>query len=118
MAFRTTSPLVVNLSLPSKVLEYFAAARPILVHAPAASFIAHYAREKGFAAVVDTPDPKELSRAVRDLIVDTARSKALVERGLSTLKEHDAKTLSRRVQLDLELIHDESKKGAPDERSA
>jgi len=104
MAFKTTRPLVVNLSLPSKVLEYFAAARPILVHAPADSFVTHYAKEKGFAAVVDEPGPKRLAEAVREILESAEWRDTLVGKALATLREHDARTLSRRVQADLGLI--------------
>ena len=103
MAFKTASPLVVNLSLPSKVLEYFAAARPILVHAPAASFITQYAKEKAFAVVVDKPDPQQLSEAVRVLVQDAEKRHAIVRNALATLREHNARLLSRRIQIDLGL---------------
>jgi glycosyltransferase involved in cell wall biosynthesis len=104
MAFRTASPLVVNLSLPSKVLEYFAAMRPILIHAPSESYITHYAKQRGFAVVVDRPDPIELSDAIRQLIRDREKRNSIVENALLTLREHDARKISHRIQVDLGLI--------------
>lgn len=50
---------------PSKMPEYLAAGRPIVVHGPPDSYLVRYACERGFAYIVDEPDTAALARAVR-----------------------------------------------------
>jgi glycosyltransferase involved in cell wall biosynthesis len=98
LAFNSPSPLVVNLSLPSKVLEYFVAMRPILVHAPSDSYIVSYAKEKGFAVVVDKPDPDELKKAIIELINNKKQRDIVVRNALSMLLDHDGQKISKLIQ--------------------
>lgn len=98
LAFNTPDPLVVKLSLPSKVLEYFVAKKPILVHAPSDSYIASYAKEKGFAVVVDKPDPNEIKEAILEIINNDKKRETVIANALSTLSEHNAEKISRIIQ--------------------
>jgi len=52
--------------------EYLAASRPILVHAPAESFVAQYFRRHDCGLVISTQDPDALAQALGRLRVDTA----------------------------------------------
>ncbi len=74
---------IVKTSAPGKLGDYLAAGRPILVNAPADSFVAWYITKHRCGLVVDKEDPEELARAVDRLIHDhdlvtslTANSKA------------------------------------------
>ena len=49
---------------PAKLGEYLAAGRPILVHAPAGSFLAELLRKADAGVIVDTPDPGRLAEAL------------------------------------------------------
>ena len=70
LAFRSPYPVLIRTSATSKLGEYLAARRPILVHAPPDSFISWYFREHGCGVVVDREDPAELARAVERLAGD------------------------------------------------
>ena len=87
IAFDLT-PDQVRTASPSKMPEYLAAGRPILVHAPPDSYVARYAREHGFAEVVDEPDATALAHAVHRLATDDARRAELVRAARDTLERH------------------------------
>lgn len=70
LAFRSPYPVLVRTSATSKLAEYLAARRPVLVHAPADSFISWYFREHECGVVVDREDPKALAEAVERLAGD------------------------------------------------
>lgn len=70
LAFRSQYPEVIRTSAPMKFGEYLAAGGPILVHAPAASFVSQYCRRYDCAVVIDDPDPVRLAQAIEALAVD------------------------------------------------
>ncbi len=70
LALRSAYPELINTSNPAKMGEYLATGRPILVHAPADSFIAWYFREHECGLVVDSEDPGLLAGGVERLLND------------------------------------------------
>jgi glycosyltransferase involved in cell wall biosynthesis len=70
LAFDSPIPEVVRTSAPGKTGEYLAAGRPILVHAPADSFVSWYFRANGCGAVADRGEPGPLASAVGALLAD------------------------------------------------
>ena len=98
LAFDSPYPDLIKTASPSKMPEYLAAGRPILIHAPEYSYIAHYARERGFGMVVDRPDPEELKRALLLLLEDESLRKRVVLNALKTVQNHDARKVSGRLQ--------------------
>jgi len=72
LAFRSPFPEVIRTSAPAKMGEYLAAARPILVHAPADSFVARYFRRHDCGLVVSTQDPADVAHALGRLRVDVS----------------------------------------------
>ncbi len=72
LAFDSPYPDVVRTSGPAKMAEYLAAGRPILVHAPADSFVSSYFRQHGCGVVVDRSDPSALAEALHDILDDAA----------------------------------------------
>lgn len=70
LAFDSPYPDVVRTSAPAKMAEYLAAGRPILVHAPADSFLSGYFRRHGCGVVVDQSDPAALAQALQRLLGD------------------------------------------------
>jgi glycosyltransferase involved in cell wall biosynthesis len=63
--------------MPGKMGEYLASGRPILVHAPADSFIAWYFRHHECGLVVDENDPARLAQAIDSLLNDADLRKTI-----------------------------------------
>jgi glycosyltransferase involved in cell wall biosynthesis len=80
LALGTPHPEIVRTAAPGKLGEYLAARRPILVHAPADSFLAWYFRHHECGLVVDRDDPDALADALRLLRSDAALRAKLSER--------------------------------------
>ncbi len=72
LAFDSPYPELVRTSAPAKMAEYLAAGRPILVHAPADSFVSSYFRRHGCGVVVDESDPPALAQALERVLCDGA----------------------------------------------
>ena len=70
LAFESPYPEVIRTSSPAKMAEYLASGRPILVHAPADSFVAWYFRRHECGLVVDQNDPELLAGELERLLAD------------------------------------------------
>jgi glycosyltransferase involved in cell wall biosynthesis len=68
LSFNSPYPEVIKTSAPGKLGEYLASRRPILVHAPADSFVAWYFRRYDCGVVVDREDPESLRRAIEEIL--------------------------------------------------
>lgn len=80
LAFVSPHPDIVRTAQPGKMGEYLAARRPILVHAPADSFIAWYFQHHECGMVVDVNDPSALARALSQLVDDKVLGEQLATR--------------------------------------
>lgn len=80
LAFVSPHPDIVRTAQPGKMGEYLAARRPILVHAPADSFIAWYFRHHECGIVVDENDPTQLARALVKLVNDKSLGEQVATR--------------------------------------
>ena len=80
LAFDSPYPELVRTSATTKLGEYLAARRPVLVHAPADSFVAWYFREHACGLVVDRSDPAALAQAIRRALDDGELRRRLSER--------------------------------------
>ena len=90
LSFHTKAPEVIEMATPGKTAEYLLAERPILVHAPAYSFLSQYAREKQFAHVVDTDNVADLQEGIRKLLLDKQYTKKLIDNSHSVFQaEYD-----------------------------
>ncbi|MDX6559886.1 MAG: hypothetical protein QOF72_2935 [Blastocatellia bacterium] len=78
LSFNTPYPELIKVSSPSKIGEYLAARRPILVHAPPDSFIATYFRRHQCGLVVDRNDPGVLAQAIERIISDEDLQRRLI----------------------------------------
>jgi glycosyltransferase involved in cell wall biosynthesis len=103
LAFEARRDVVVTAS-PSKLPEYLAAGRPILVHAPPTAYVVAYARERGFAEVVDVPDADALARAVERLAADEDLRRRLISAGAQTLEEHRVERVAETLRTSLERL--------------
>ncbi|MEK6325034.1 MAG: glycosyltransferase [Acidobacteriota bacterium] len=80
LAFDSPYPEIIRTSAPFKMGEYLAARRPVLVHAPADSFITWYFRSHDCGFVVDENDPAKLADGIKRLLCDTGLAQKLCER--------------------------------------
>ncbi len=70
LAFESNIPEVIRTSAPGKIGEYLAGGRPILVHAPADSFVSWYFRHHRCGLVVDRPESQLLADAIDTICAD------------------------------------------------
>lgn len=70
LAFESPYPDLVRTSATTKLGEYLAARRPVLVHAPRDSFVSKYFREHDCGVVVDECDPELLAAGLGRLLQD------------------------------------------------
>lgn len=87
LAFDSPYPEVIRTSSPAKVGECMAARRPVLVHAPAGSFISWYFRHHECGVVVDRNDPVELAQAINRLLSDDELADRLTARAWKQVSE-------------------------------
>ncbi len=73
MPFAETQRRIATTSFPSKISEYCAYGRPIVVWAPVYSSAARWAAESGAALLVTQADPAALLTAVRQLLREPTR---------------------------------------------
>jgi glycosyltransferase involved in cell wall biosynthesis len=84
LAFQTRYPELIRTSAPGKLGEYLAAGRPILVHAPSDTFLARFAKERGFGIVCDQPEPRRIAEELEQLVRNPEKCKQLAERAIAT----------------------------------
>jgi len=104
MAFDVSDLQAHRAASPSKLGEYLASNRPILAHAPPYTYVAQYVTKHECGLLVDTPDLKELKKAVLSLKCDYALRKALVSKAKRAANNHDAVKVSASLQKALGLI--------------
>jgi len=71
LAFKTTIPEVLKTASPGKMGEYLSVARPVLVHAPADSFVCWYFKQYECGLVVDKDDVNQLFDSLARMIEDS-----------------------------------------------
>jgi glycosyltransferase involved in cell wall biosynthesis len=79
LAFDSPFPALIRSSSPAKMGEYLAAGRPVLVHAPHDSFVAHYFGQHGCGVVVGELEPAALAAGLRMLLEDDDLRKRVSE---------------------------------------
>lgn len=82
LAFDCAFPSIIRTSSPGKLGDYLVSGRPILVHAPADSFVAQYCKAHDCALVVDSKDPAALAEAVRQLCDDSNLTSRIIGNAL------------------------------------
>jgi len=80
LAFESPYPELVKTSATMKLGEFLATRRPVLVHAPADSFISWYFRTHECGVVVDRRDPELLARKIKEVLGDTELQRRLTQR--------------------------------------
>jgi glycosyltransferase involved in cell wall biosynthesis len=91
LSLSSEHPAIVRTATPARLVEYMASGRPVLVHAPAGSHVAEYARREDFAEVVDDADPEALLAGLRRVLEDPEVSARRATRARSlAVERHDA----------------------------
>ena len=87
LAFESPVQEVVRTSAPGKLGEYLASGRPLLVHAPADSFVSWYCKQQGCGIVVDENRPEALAAGIRSILEDEALRKRMLEQASVAAKQ-------------------------------
>ena len=103
LSWNTKSQAIIDTATPGKLTDYLISGRPILIHAPASSFLIKYAKENDFACVVEDEDIEKLKKGVVKIVSDLDYSNNLTKKAREVfLKNHDAK---RKVEYLLKIIN-------------
>src|SRR5215208_2278339 len=78
LAFDSPYPDLVRTSATTKLGEYLATRRPVLVHAPRDSFVSWYFRKHECGVVVDEDDPARLAAAIELILSDDQLCRRLI----------------------------------------
>lgn len=99
LSFDTPYPVLINTSSPGKTCEYMISGTPILLHAPPDSYISTYAKQYGFACVVDQNDVESLKDGIERLISNRPYAEQLVSNAWTTaIANHNAEEVSANLQ--------------------
>ena len=79
--------LVIKVSEPGKLADYLISGTPILIHAPADSYISNYAKKYDFAYVNNDKNPESLLKMIEYIKNHPEESKEKVENALRIAKE-------------------------------
>ena len=82
LAFDSPYPDLVKTSATTKLGEYLASRRPVLVHAPRDSFISWYFRKHECGVVVDEDDPARLAEGIELILSDAQLCQRLIANAL------------------------------------
>ena len=75
-------------AVPSKVLTYLCAGRPIVLACPEENLAARIIDSSGAGVVVRPDDPEEFAREASSLLQDEGRRRRFAERGVAYAREH------------------------------
>lgn len=91
LSWNTESQAIIDTATPTKLIDYLIAGRPMLIHAPASSFLVKYAKDKNFAEVVDEENIEKLKESIKKLLTDKEFSNTIVKNAKETFfRNHDA----------------------------
>jgi len=88
LAFESPYPELIRTTAPAKMGEYLAAGSPVLVHAPADSFVTDYFQRYRCGLVVDAPSTAVLAQALQR-ILDDENLRAELSRNASVRADSD-----------------------------
>lgn len=99
LSFGTKFPNLINTSSPGKLCEYLISGRPILVHAPAESFLSKYAKKHNFALVADNSNLENLKQEIVNAYKNQQTLKVLTDNAFKVaLQNHMAKTVAKKLE--------------------
>ena len=95
---RVEGKKIIETASPSKLPEYLAAGRPILINAPEHSYVVWYGKIHQCAEVVDTPNLRVLRDAVIRLQNDKQYCDFLITNARKAVVKHNAVYVSHKLQ--------------------
>ena len=95
LAFDSPYPDLVRTSATTKLGEYLASQRPVLVHAPRDSFVSWYFRHYECGVVVDEDDPARLAEGIELILSDAELCRRMVANALARARTDFSISLSR-----------------------
>ena len=105
LSFNSPYPEVIKTSAPGKIGDYLASRQPILVHAPANTFVSSYFRDHECGLVVDENQPDKLADAIKRLTTDTGLRNKLSENAWERARVDFSNSVSQaRFKALLELV--------------
>ena len=96
--FTYHSNLMKKTCLPSKIADYLAAGKPILVFAPEDSCLSAYAKKHGIALILNELNSSKLSQYFYKLLEDNSLRKKLVKNVKKIKEKHRASVVSLKLQ--------------------
>ncbi|MCR4261171.1 MAG: glycosyltransferase [Candidatus Colwellbacteria bacterium] len=84
LSWNTKGQAIIDTATPGKLADYLISGKPILIHAPASSYLVKYARDNHFASIVDEEDIKKLQDAIKKILTNREYSKGLIENAKDT----------------------------------
>jgi glycosyltransferase involved in cell wall biosynthesis len=112
MSFNEASPLV-RFSMPCKVTDYMASARPILVYALNYAVVTQYAREEGWAYVVDQLQVEQVAKTILYLKENPHLREQLARRAYEVIQQnHNLAVVQERFYRTLSNITSSSNKNS------
>lgn len=82
LAFSGLDEFTLATTFPTKFVEYLTAGQPILVHAPAQSYLAEFVQKHQCAELIDQPGIKPLQTALLNLIANPERALSLSQKAV------------------------------------
>jgi len=105
LSFANQAPDLIRTAAPGKMAEYLVSGVPVLVHAPADSYVSRDAKEHGWGVVVDRPDVRALAEAVRALLTDESLRARVVASALQLARSRHAEVeLRTRFREELDFV--------------
>jgi glycosyltransferase involved in cell wall biosynthesis len=99
LSWHTKSPSIINTATPGKLTDYLIAGRPMLIHAPASTYVAKYAKDNNFALVVDEENIEQLKAAIKKLLLDVNFSQQLIANAREVFfQNHNANKNSKKFE--------------------
>lgn len=104
-SFLESSREAVETAFPSKIADYLAAGKPILVFGPRYSSVVRYASEQGFAEIVDEFNPAALACGIQKIVFSPLYKERLAARALEVFSaNHDIRCQQQKFYLTVERI--------------
>jgi len=96
LAFDPPDPLEVKTALPTKIFEYVASMKRILVHCSADSYLAKFCRENRIGCVCNTREKKDILNSIEKLMSDEYK----VDYGyrIDVLRKYDRKKITMKFR--------------------
>lgn len=91
LSWNTKSQAIIDTATPGKLTDYLMSGKPMLIHAPATSYIIQYAKENNFARCVENESITDLQDAITQLLSDSEYTDKQIANAQTTFwKNHDA----------------------------